>query len=336
MTLKTADKIIKDYYNYRLSKEEMNKVIEAFELFINEYNNPVDINELGAIYYRAKQYDLAEKYYLIAAEKGYLISISNLGYLYYYGRTGKIDYEKAFYWFNKASELGDIPAQIKIADMYKNGYFVEKDYEKYKSIIIELYKKISTEEQEEDFSPEILSRLGNIYRFEKRNEEAIDLLIRAKDKLHERLCFDSFFGNFSIMEYIVDSLFKCEGYQLNDIYDLFHFLKAKNKFKLSVGNSLHPNNEIDYYIESFDDKSIKIDNKIYSNAKDFFKNALLKNGDHIYSIYSKSYTLYIFKNNAYEMIFFECEVTNKRHIGTKNLSQMLERLNKIRKKGKYF
>ena len=51
MTLKTADKIIKDYYNYRLSKEEMNKVIEAFELFINEYNNPVDINELGAIYY---------------------------------------------------------------------------------------------------------------------------------------------------------------------------------------------------------------------------------------------------------------------------------------------
>ena len=60
MTLKTADKIIKDYYNYRLSKEEMNKVIEAFELFINEYNNPVDINELGAIHYRAKQYDLAE------------------------------------------------------------------------------------------------------------------------------------------------------------------------------------------------------------------------------------------------------------------------------------
>ena len=101
-------------------------VIEAFDLTIQKYNNPMHINELGAIQYRAKQYDLAEKYYLIAAEKYYLISISNLGYLYYYGRTGKIDYEKAFYWFNKASELGDIPARIKIADMHKNGYYAKR------------------------------------------------------------------------------------------------------------------------------------------------------------------------------------------------------------------
>ena len=129
------------------------------------------------------------------------------------------------------------------------------------------------------------------------------MLMEAKDKLHVRLCFDSFFGNFSIMEYIVDSLFKCEGYYLRDVYDLFHFLKTENKFKLCVSNSVYSFDRIDdYYIESFKDKSLKISNELYSNASDFFKNALLKNGKHIYSIYLELYALYILKENSYEIL----------------------------------
>ena len=31
--------------------------------------------------------------------------------------------------------MGDMVAAYKVADMYKNGYYVEKDYEKYKLII---------------------------------------------------------------------------------------------------------------------------------------------------------------------------------------------------------
>ena len=53
--------------------------------------------------------------------------------VWYYGRTGTVDYEKAFRYFSMA---GHNPvAEYKLADMYHNGYFVEKDDVKYKEII---------------------------------------------------------------------------------------------------------------------------------------------------------------------------------------------------------
>lgn len=53
--------------------------------------------------------------------------MSNLGYIYYYGRTGDVDYEQAYKWFSKAAQFDDFVALYKVGDMYKSGKFVDKD-----------------------------------------------------------------------------------------------------------------------------------------------------------------------------------------------------------------
>ena len=55
-----------------------------------------------------------------------------MGYIWYYGRTGERNYKKAFEYFSTMMEKENLVATCKIADMYKNGYYVEKNQEKYK------------------------------------------------------------------------------------------------------------------------------------------------------------------------------------------------------------
>lgn len=58
-----------------------------------------------------------------------------LGYIWYYGRTGERDYKKAFEYFSKMMDKGNLVAEYKVADMYKNGYYVDKDQNKYENMI---------------------------------------------------------------------------------------------------------------------------------------------------------------------------------------------------------
>ena len=82
-----------------------------------------------------KRFDLALKYYEMAASYDYDEAYECLGYIWYYGRTGERDYKKAFEYFSKMMNKGHLVASYKVADMYKNGYYVEKNMETYKKII---------------------------------------------------------------------------------------------------------------------------------------------------------------------------------------------------------
>ncbi len=68
---------------------------------------------------------------------------NTLGYIYYYGRTtdGKPDYEKAYKYFSLAAFNGIYEAEYKVADMYKNGYYVPKCIETAKGIVAGLYDR---------------------------------------------------------------------------------------------------------------------------------------------------------------------------------------------------
>ena len=46
--------------------------------------------ELGALYYGQRSFDLALKYYEMAARKNNPYAISDLGYIWYYGRTDRV------------------------------------------------------------------------------------------------------------------------------------------------------------------------------------------------------------------------------------------------------
>ena len=110
---------------------------EVAELMIEIYleeiadENPDAMTNLGSLYYTGRcgeqNYEKAVKYYTMADKHGERQATENLGYCYYYGRTGEVDYEKAYHYFVKGALDNHLNSLYKIGDMYNNGYYVEKD-----------------------------------------------------------------------------------------------------------------------------------------------------------------------------------------------------------------
>ena len=113
-----------------LPKEIANLLIEIYEDEVKEKNHNA-ICDYGSLYYTGRigeqNYEKAVYYYDMAAKLGNRQAQENLGYCYYYGRTGAVDYKKAYHYFVKGALDGHLISLYKIGDMYKNGYYVEKD-----------------------------------------------------------------------------------------------------------------------------------------------------------------------------------------------------------------
>lgn len=109
MTIFEAQRIYRSYHHkINPSEEERFQYLETLDFLIHETKDPDYMVELGAAYYEQRHFDLALKYYEMAAEYDHLYAISNLGYICYYGRTGERNYEKAFYYFDKARSMSDL------------------------------------------------------------------------------------------------------------------------------------------------------------------------------------------------------------------------------------
>lgn len=114
-----------------LAKVLRDLVEELFEAAF-ESGNADAMNDLGALYYdgnRGFDQDFAKSVecYKLAAQKGSRQAQENLGYCYYYGRNMPVDYEKAFHCFALGAFDGHLISLYKIGDMYRSGYYVEKD-----------------------------------------------------------------------------------------------------------------------------------------------------------------------------------------------------------------
>ena len=90
-----------------LSEEERFSYTEALKFLIEEFHDPKDMMYLGEYYYELREFDLALKYYEMAASFDFDDAYECLGYVWYYGRTGTVDYEKAFNYFSKLMEKGN-------------------------------------------------------------------------------------------------------------------------------------------------------------------------------------------------------------------------------------
>ena len=64
---------------------------------------------------------------------------NTLGYIYYYGRLGKPDYEKAFFYFPVGSTYGITESSYKLADMFMKGLYVKRNIGLAASMIERLY-----------------------------------------------------------------------------------------------------------------------------------------------------------------------------------------------------
>ena len=256
--------------------------IEAANYLVEVENDPDAMCFLGGLYYGKQKYDLAEKYYLLADENGDDYAPVGLGFIYYYGRNGAKDFKKAFYYFNKAKNLGDMEAAMKIADMYHNGYGCEKDDVKYKETLLEIYDKIKDSKKLFDPYPEVAHRLADIYINENTNlDEARMMLSKARSFIIQRIRYSPFWGNFIVCRRVITLYYKLFPFEEDnmDSFDLFYLFTKPHKVSFVYHNK-------DYIIESFFDEGqmrVKCDNIVYKSTEDFLTNAKF-NGKHIYII----------------------------------------------------
>ena len=274
MTILEARRVCSDYYNKTNPTEEDTFLYtEALKYLIEETKDSDYMVELGGLYYEARAFDLALKYYELAAEYNNLYAISNLGYVWYYGRTGERNYEKAFYYFDKARQMGDVIAAYKVADMYKNGYFVEKDYEKYKAIIEELYPKVKKARRLNEPLPEIFTRLAKIRSEEGDIKEALRLYDLARDFLAQRIQTHPFFGDLNIMKWMISDIYKLRPFDPEnmDLYDLYHVLQSPVRVRFMFEDEEH---EVEA-VEEDGSIVIRFDENWFRTIDDFFRKAEL-------------------------------------------------------------
>ena len=285
MTKEEAMEIIQDFDEEReYSEEEEFLYIEALDYLIETEHNPRYMIHLGGYYYEKKQFDLALKYYEMAASYDYDPAYECLGYIWYYGRTGERDYEKAFTYFSKLMEKGDLQATYKVADMYKNGYFVEKNPEKYKEIIEDLFPKVVDNHNLFAPVPEVFTRMARIRADEGQDEEAVSMYFYAKDFLAQRIRYNSFFGNLNIMKWLIDDVYELTKFNYDDFdfYDLFYLLKTPHKISFRYFNKT-------FMVESVpegEECSVNFNGKWFHSRDDFFKDAAV-DGKKLTSIYHK-------------------------------------------------
>ena len=287
MTIREAQKIQESFYRKsNPSEDDVFVFTEAMSFLIAETNDPQYMMQLGGYYYEDRQFDLALKYYDLAAEYKYPPAYNCLGYVWYYGRTGTRDYEKAFRYFSLAEQTGDLIAAYKLADMYKNGYYVERDYEKYKQIIESLYPKIESARFLGDPLPEIFTRLARIRTEEGEKDEAVDLYLRAKDFQAQRIGYNAFFGDLNIMMWLIDDLYELIDFDEDDFdfYDMYYLLKKPCKISFMRENKVY-----EIVADELDGEfSIAFEGKYYRSREDFFKKACI-DGERLTAVYDNLY-----------------------------------------------
>ncbi len=226
---------------------------------------------LGGIYYEEENYPLAEKYYLSSYESGNKEVASGLGYIYFYGRVDKPDYQKAMFYFTEASKLGDLESEMKIADMYRKGLGVEASKEEYEKRIRSLWEKVKNDQDLFSPLPELSHRLASLDIEEGKVEEAKILLKRGRFYIVYRIKYNAFWGNFIVARRIEELMHELQmiDYEHPLLFDLFPLLKEPSSFVLNYGGKT-------YQIASFYDEGkirVRFNEKDFASIEDFLRKA---------------------------------------------------------------
>lgn len=276
MTSKEARQIVRDFDDSKvLTDEDEFMFTEAMNFLIEEEHKPQDMMYLGGWYYEQRRFELALKYYEMAAAFDHDPAYECLGYIWFYGRTGERDYKKAFEYFSKLMEKGNLVSSYKAADMYKNGCYVEKDHDKYVEIIELLYPKAQKLQYVEEPLPEIFTRLARIRIEQGRKADAIELYLKAKDWLSWRIKYNAFFGNLNIMKWMVEDLYTLIEFDPDvfGLFDFYYLLKTPHKVTFEYEDK-------EYCVESVQEEnncSIHFGDKWYVDLDAFFQNAAINN-----------------------------------------------------------
>ena len=116
----------------KIMPEEVVDFIRATYEYYMDRGDALAANDLGVLYYGGRvggkpDYVNARKNYEVADRLGYPLASENLAYIFYYGFGTDVDYSKAYMYFSKAALVGRYEATYKLGDMFRYGFYVEKN-----------------------------------------------------------------------------------------------------------------------------------------------------------------------------------------------------------------
>ena len=112
---------------------DMEEQINKKKISQSGLTDPKDQFKMGCDYYygdngKNKTYEIAIKWFHMAAEQGYASAQYNLGVCYEYGHGVPQDYKMAVKWYLEAAKQEDKTAQYNLGICYFNGHGVTQDY----------------------------------------------------------------------------------------------------------------------------------------------------------------------------------------------------------------
>ena len=239
-------------------EEEEFRFIESMEYLIE---NETDLAgrqmasfNLASYYRNIRKFRLAKKYYEICADLGDNFSKEQLGFIWYYGLCGEQSFEKAFQLFR---DVNFERSRYMIADMYHYGQYVEKDIDKCRELLEDLFSKVKKERSDPRFFistlfPEVALRLVQLH-IEEEKENLLDLycLYDARDILAIRQQRAPFWGNIKTMHRILETTKNLCGtdYRFSDLYDLLIGMDEENLSDMNRILGGDPDGKLHYLME---------------------------------------------------------------------------------------
>ena len=262
------------------SEDEQFRFVEAMDHIIKTSPFPEDISIFSfnlAMYYRnVKEFQLEKKYLEIGEMNDDSFCKEQLGFIWYYGLCGEINYKKAYEYF-KACETRT--GQYMISDMYHKGQYIQRDDFKSFEILEELIVELDSEKNDPRFTlstlfPEVAVRLAKLnLEYEDDSEFDLDNLFEARRILSLRQQRRPFWGNIKTMKEILDATADMCGndYNFIDLYDLLTYDSPFSEITFDY-------NDVIYQIDIFENKEdivYQFNDKWYRGAEDFLNKAII-------------------------------------------------------------
>lgn len=277
--------VMKDYYRLQdPTEEEQFRFVEAMQELIRRESEPyVYMYNLADYYLGIRNFELEKKYAEMAVKAGDNTACSLLGYLWYYGQTGKVDYQRAFEYFERAKAFPR--CQYKLADMYRDGLYVERNPEKYEEIIVRLYYR---ERKNKCFVystcyPEVALRFVQLCLEEEIDSvDELESLFYARDILAVRQQNRPFWGNIKTMRRILETTAFMTGndFDFVDLYDLLTFDKQEATITFDYQGTMY---RLDIF-QNGGQTVYEFQDRWYHGASDFLEKAHV-DGKRITSVY---------------------------------------------------
>ena len=182
MTVEVARKKVDSFYDELSPSDEQIKEHLSNLEFLASKNDISAMRECGSAMVYYKKYDLAKKYYdmVIELDKDSKNALSEstfahveLGDLYKNNHISDNNYSLAFNHYVVAATYENELAKERIADMYKDGLHVSRDYNKYVEMITNLYNA-SLEEDKLDLS--LCQKMAEIKYSQKDYKACADIV----------------------------------------------------------------------------------------------------------------------------------------------------------------